>query len=156
MIGTAMNGQDDAEVGLVPAAHVDDDRDGRVPDVRRARERRALGPQRPGDQVGHDLDRDVVEHDRGDDLVGARERLEDAGDEAVDRARHRRQDGDRRPAMNGGAPDRAPPTAAAATAPIRNWPWPPMLKRPGLEAEAHREADQDQRRAGSPGCRRAR
>ena len=28
---------------------------------------------------------------------------------------------------------RAAPTAAAATAPMRNWPWPPMLKRPALK-----------------------
>ena len=81
--------------------------------------------------------RDVVEHDRGDDLVGARDRLEDARDEAPERTdQHpggeRDRDGDdRRLVAHDHADDRPQPSA-----PIRNWPWAPMLNRPALKPSA--------------------
>ena len=90
--------------------------------------------QRAADQRGEDRDRDVVEHDRGDDLVGAGERLEDARDEAPERPRqHPGQRARAGSAISGGASLSAAPTATAASAPIRNWPWAPMLNRPALK-----------------------
>ena len=78
---------------------------------------------------------DVVEHDRGHDLVGARGRLEDARDEAPDGAeRASRRAGRAGCAMTVGrrceARRRRRPRRAA---PSRNWPWPPMLNRPALK-----------------------
>ena len=88
------------------------------------------------DEPGRKQQRDVVEHDRGDDLVGAGPGLEDAGDEAPDRAAEQR----RRAARRAGA---APAAAAAgsrparpATTPMIAWPWAPMLNRPPRKASA--------------------
>ena len=95
---------------------------------------RARHPERAVDGPGQDRDGDVVEHDRGDDLVGARHRLEEARDEAPraagDASRPRPRAGSRRSAAGRAA---ATPTATAPSAPIRNWPWAPMLNRPALK-----------------------
>ena len=69
-----------------------------------SRERDALAAERPGCHVGDDLDRDVVEHDRGHDFVGAGVGLQETRDEAIrgagrDARQHRERDGgDRRQA----------------------------------------------------------
>ena len=59
----------------------------RVADVVGDRRRRLRDAERPGTAAARTLDGDVVEHDRRDDLVGARKRLQRAGDEAPDAPR---------------------------------------------------------------------
>ena len=96
---------------------------------------------------------DEVEHDRGDDLVGARDRLEDARDEAPDRRRRAsRRASASGIATIGGVSRSWTPTMTAPSAPIRNWPWAPMLNRPALNAEADRQAAEDERRRASRAC----
>ena len=93
--------------------------------------------QRSADGPRQDRDRDVVEHDRRDDFVGARDGLEDARDEAPERRRQMI------PAtiasgmaMIGGWSATATRRRPRRARPIRNWPWAPMLNRPALKPSA--------------------
>ena len=85
-----------------------------------------------------DPDRDPVEHDRRDHLVGADGRLEEAGDPGPDRAGERRRARSRAAMCRPGwhAREATTPTQTATSAPTKYWPWPPMLNRPQRKANA--------------------
>ncbi len=88
----------------------------------------------PDADVGDELDRDVVEHDRRHHLVGTGARLEEAGDESrrPAPARHAGADAAGMATIGGeAASSRRRPRRRRA--PMRNWPWAPMLKSPALK-----------------------
>ena len=113
--------------------------------LRVARARRlqqAGGAQHPR----HQVERDVVEHDRDDDLVGAGARLEQPGDAGPERAA---DDAAERGRRAGGCPTAGrtrTPTQPATAAAMSIWPRPPMLNMPTRNASADAEAGRDERR----------
>ena len=114
---------------------------------RRGPARAAAGPATAAAQK-HDLLGDRVEHDRRDDLMGARLRLEDARDEAPRRATDDARRRARAGRWNGPAAAPQIPTQTANIAPILSWPSAPMLKTPERNATATAETREDQRRRG--------
>ena len=103
-----------------------------------------------------DVDRDPVEHDRRDHLVGPDGRLQEARDRGPERACERGEDDreddvenraesvdlDGWPASSFARPvsrhrwKNEVPTQTPMLAPTMYWPWPPMLKRPHRKANA--------------------
>ena len=115
----------------VPA---EDHREGRVAD-RQGRSATAEPTtfKRPAHGRSQDGDGDEVEHDRGDHLVRARDRLQEARDEAPrgpEGHAGEQRDGDRDD--RAGCRQSCTPTMTDPRAPIRNWPCTPMLNRPAL------------------------
>ena len=136
-------GQQDPQVSVA----TDEDRQGGIPDVRRPAERGAGLAERSEGEVGNHEQGDVVEHDRGDHLVGPGAGLEEARDEAPRRRRRWRPPrGATGIATTAGWVATAPPTAAAAMAPMRNWPWTADVEQAGLEADPDGQPAQDERR----------
>ena len=82
------------------------------------------------------VERDPVEHDRRDHLVGADRRLEDAGDARPRRAGERRADDASRMCGSGLMPAKSTPSQFATIRPTMYWPWPPMLNIPQRKANA--------------------
>ena len=74
-----------------------------------------------------DLHGDVVEHDRRDDLVGARPRLEEAGDEAPHRPREDARDDRAEEGIGAGRSCRTSNATVEPNAPRMNCPSTPML-----------------------------
>ena len=89
------------------------------------------------EEVRPDPDRDPVEHDRRDHLVGADRRLEEAGDPGPDRAGERRR-ADRRAGRAAASTCRRTTCRSRSrrTSPTKYWPWPPMLNIPQRNANA--------------------
>ena len=92
-------------------------------------------------------DRDPVEHDRRDHLVGARRRAQERRRFLPTPCRRgSRRRAPRRTYSGRGRPERCVPTKSAAMKPTQYCPWPPMLNRPAAEGECDRQRGQDQRR----------
>ena len=115
---------------------------GRLRVVRPRRLQQARGAQ----HEEHQVERDVVEHDRDDHLVRAGARLEQAGD-ARPRAPRRRMPASERDehVQRRTAGRTTKPTQPAAAAAMSIWPRPPMLNMPDAEAERDAEAGRDER-----------
>ena len=114
---------------------------------RRCPRRACARTRRPGRAAGrataHAMmkHRDVVEHDRGDHLVGTGERLQAARDEPVERARHERPPATASgTATTGGPSASATPTDGGRERAHQELALGADVEQAGLEAEAHRQA----------------
>ena len=96
-------------------------------------------------QERQEVERDVVEHDRGDHLVRAGPGLEDTRDEAPQRAADAPRDERERAGAGRGQVEREARRTRRRCAPMMTWPWAPMLNRPARNASADRQAGEDQR-----------
>ncbi len=114
---------------------------------------RALDVERAADHRRQDGEGDEVEHDRGHDFVGARDRLEEARDEAPDRAEQPSRPpataGWRRAAGLSRSCDADDDRAEGAHQELALGA---DVEQPGLEAEPDRQAAEEQRRRVARAC----
>ena len=121
------------------------DRKAGVADVGRSGEGGADRTQRPGDYVGHDVQRDVVEHDGRHHLVGAGVRLEEAGDRSVHRADQDGGDEGKRNRHGPGCMRQPRSDGRGREATRQELTLRSDVEEPRLEGDAHRQPGQDER-----------